>query len=105
MYTIGHIIHGVPLTAKIEKIVEEAGQEPEDLGFTVLYSSSADETPGYLGVRLVEFDELENFPLSKLTVQPTAKQRAAVQNKVDKLPPKIKKVLAKVGLWVIWSTS
>jgi len=106
MYTTGQVVYGVPLTAKVRRVIEEAGKEPEkDFGFTMLYSGVADEEPGYLGEELVEFDECESFPLSKLTVQPTAEQRAAVQAKIDKLPPEVKTVLKKIDLWVVWSTS
>jgi hypothetical protein len=106
MYTIGHVIYGVPLTDKISGIIERAGQDPGDLGFTVLYSGAANWTPGYLGEELVEFTECDgDFPLSKLAVQPTAKQRAAAQAKIDGLPPKVKAALGKVDVWVVWSTS
>jgi hypothetical protein len=125
MYAIGHIIYGVPLTEKISKKINKwENQEPEDdepegvespwfedddgvCGFTTMYSGSGDYTPGYCGVELLEFDECEELFLGDETFQmkPTSKQKASALKRIEKLHPDLKKLLPKVGLYIVWSSS
>jgi len=116
VYTIGNIIYGVPWTAALEALwnnVEHGNseglgklEEVESFGFEKLYSGSADYMPGYLGVELNEFDCCETWTtISEILPEPTTAQMKEAKRKVDALPKKIRDLVPKIGIYIIWSTS
>ncbi len=102
-YAIANVIYGIPLTEEIHKAIKE--EEPEDLGFEVMYSGSAQYTPGFCGVRLCGFDECGDIAVKDLAFEPTREQRAEAEVKIAELPEYIRKVCQPVDTYIVWSTS
>lgn len=110
MYSIGHVIYGVPLTEDIHRAFEEADHE-EVWGFETFYDGSASSQPGFLGVELVEFNAFGDVPLWKIAVDPTEEQLADAHAKIERFKADFKAEtgkdikLGKIDTWVVWSTS
>jgi len=107
MYTIGNIIYGIPITLQVAKAVEASGEDWESLGFETLYVGyQTDFPPGYLGVRLGEFDECEgDFPLSRIMLSPSDEQKAEAEAKINMLSEEIKESMPSIDIYIVWSTS
>lgn len=105
-YAIANVIYGVPLTKEVGFLIYGKDAEPEDLGFEILYSGSADYSPGFCGVSLYLFDECsDSFPASQLVLVPTPEQRAQAEAKIAQLPEDVRKLCPPLNTYIVWSTS
>jgi hypothetical protein len=102
MYAELTVVYGVPWTANLARKYDE----PEEFGFSTLYSGSAEFFPGYLGEVLWRTDETTNFfALTDVPTQPTDEQKEKVDAAVAALPDEVKKELPSIDVYFIWSTS
>ena len=103
MYSIGHVIFGIPKTQAIsEKISEwEADEECEKwyednggcCGFETMYSGSAEHEPGFCGVELETFDECCDFlRVREMKLEPTEEQKQEALEKIGKLEPELREI-------------
>ncbi len=119
MYTIVSVIYGCPMTKAVWSKLAEMGKDDvpeEEYGFEEMYSGSAEVPPGYIGVDLGGFDEIDPVRIDltngkfiaerhSFSFAPTPQQEAEAQAKIDALPDELKTVLSPVGVWIVWSTS
>ena len=117
MYSIGTVIYGVPIDKKLDKALEKLGyDDPEVLGFVVLYSGVAEHTVGYIGVALSEFNVIDDMRIDvdalelvtgkdRLSFDPTMNQISDAEALINALPDKVKKILRPPAVHLIWSTS
>lgn len=127
MYSIVHIIYGLPLVESITKRIDEleARSESEDdldeqenwwegtegpCGFETFYDGSAEYMPGFCGVQLDEFNACsEPFALSDLTLAPSPQQIDDAKKKIDALPKWVKKMYDELEMtpdvYIVFSTS
>jgi len=128
-YSIGNVIYGVAGTTSLTRQINEAFgltekdlDDPEDrsymtwekAGFEYLYEGVS---PWYFGVNISEIDETENidlvqfihdtvmfFPMSN-EIQPKIGIQTKWEEKLKALPEKVRALLPKPKLMVIWSSS
>lgn len=107
MYTIGHLIYGIPVTEDIMQVCMERDEElgEEDGGYFVDLYNGGGAPSGYLGVELTCFDECESVLLSDLLTDLTLEQSSKAIKAFEKLPIEYKRVAKPIALWIIWSTS
>lgn len=117
MYSIARVIYGVPLTGKVVDIIEDGAEDY----FTMLYSGSADYTPGFIGIVLGEINEchgankldLEKGTLTEgidgknktFSIVPSEKQKEEVKSMIEKLPQELKNIIEPIDVYFIWCTS
>lgn len=105
MYTIGNIIYGVPLTRKLASEIDRLLLDPEEVGLTMLYRGSGDNT-GYCGVKLDRFDECSDvLKISDLNVKPTPEQKKEALEKIFNLPKELTEFLEMTDTYIVWSNS
>jgi hypothetical protein len=112
-YAIGYIIYGVPYSEEIDNLFESDVNDnedieemsPEDLGFELVYSGSADIRPGWCGVHLDTIDECGTQRVKDLILSPTEQQKQEAITKINALPENIKKLCDEVDTYIIWGSS
>ena len=108
MYSIGHVIYGIPITDEISQLAQQRDEElaEEDGGwFETLYHGGSYREVGYLGVELATFDECKDFPLHDVVKDVTDEQEAEVVKAFNKLPMEYKEIAPAIDTWVVFSTS
>ena len=115
MYSIAHIIYGVPLSEKISQKINDYENSESDLwfedkngmcGFRIFYHGSADQLMGFCGVELDTFAEFKPFiDVSKLTTKPTPEQVSEANRQLEALCEELRGLCDPVGVYLVWSTS
>lgn len=117
-YAICQVVYGVPVTERLSSLVDEEEFEDmgdlRDLGFEMLYSGSANYSPGYCGVPIFEFDECDDLTkwsdfTAKVNVL-TEEQKSEALEQFNALDPKILEALKEDGIegpdiYLIWHSS
>lgn len=108
MVTYMQVVFGIPLTQKVSKAVKGTLSDPKecyalenallDLGFVLSgYEGLEDyyvgDQVGYLGVELDHVTCLDPVKLSSFNMEASLDQRKEAMEKIDNLPPEIKKVI------------
>ena len=100
-YAIGHIVYGIDLTYEREwaenlpqDLKDAFEDEPTSLGFENSYSGNG-EMPLWLGVLLDEFDECNNYRITKITkwANPSEETKQKWEKAVAALEPEVYKAL------------
>ena len=113
MYLCAEIIYGIPLTKKIEKVMDnleddkwfESDDYEDCCGFDIFYHGDWDGRSGFCGVILDSFTSLEIIDLKKLKIKPTKKQIKKAEKRIAELFPEIKAIAPKTGVYIVWSSS
>lgn len=114
MYSIAHVIHGVPLTPAIAAEIQRMEDDPDSdwsesgavtCGFTQVYSGVASGMVGYCGVALTELSCVgEPVGLADLPA-PTPEQDRLAQAAVAGLSPGLRALCPPVGTYLVFGTS
>lgn len=121
-YAIGNVIYGVSGSSddfnsflldnfeEIDRIYGDASEYLETIGFTNLYSASANFVPCYLGISISSITETEDIDLDDLYLelhQPgkEEKLKAEYQELIKDVPPAILEYLGEPKFMIVWSSS
>jgi len=111
-YAIIHIIHGVPLTARVASKINKWEEEEDDrwvdtdgkCGFTTLYSAGGDEPIGYCGVELGTLPHYEASKVSDLP-KPSDEDKLRAEALVAALDPELRELAGAIDTYFVWSDS
>lgn len=108
------VVYGVPLTEECIDLINEWESDMDSdkwfedekgaCGFTSLYSASGPGN-GYCGVELGELESYGNQLVSDVRMKPTAEEKKQAEELVAALPPELRKLTGKIGVYFIWSDS
>ncbi len=102
MYAICHIIYGHPHTQELADLF--GPEELEEHGFEFLYSVDSDLVPGFIGVKLSEFDEASGSSrVSEIFPDATEEQKSEANKKIEALPEAIRKHVGSADNYLIWT--
>jgi len=77
-YAVGHVFYGWDLTVEYLPDLLHDWDDDEDSGIRTWYSGNSTYTPMGLGVKLLSFDECDNFRLREIQKSPTVEQKEKV---------------------------
>ena len=111
-YAIVSVVYGVPLTEECIRLINEWEADTnsdkwfEDnngvCGFTTLYSASGPGA-GYCGVQLDSLDSYCSQLVDAIRMTPTTEEVEKATKLVKALPPELRKLTGKIGVYFIWS--
>jgi hypothetical protein len=96
---------------RVEALLQE-WEEDEPFGIQFMYSAGGDRREsGFLGVALTGEQDLDSCSpfrprdLVARTPKPTSEQVYQVEQKIQALPPELRKLAEKPEVWIIWGSS